>query len=146
MLSGMGYRRRGKRNSVARASRPCFPGARASRPHGMGGTPMLRGQAEALEGRVLLATVYVDANPAITTHDGKSWDTAYADLQPVLTAAVSGTTIKVADGTYKPTSGTDRTISFVLKSGVGLYGGFAGFGAAPDMQTLTLCTFGTHLP
>jgi hypothetical protein len=147
MLSGLGAKRRGKRNSVARAAWPCFPGARASRPHGMGRTPMLRPEeagwkpapqwhlAEALEGRVLLATVYVDCNPAITTRDGLSWDTAHADLQPVLTAAGSGTTIKVADGTYKPTSGTSRAVSFVLKNGVGLYGGYAGSGAIdPDAR------------
>jgi hypothetical protein len=141
MVSGLGGKRRGKRNSVARAFRPWFyaentgwkpvpPALRA------GWKPAPQGHlAEPLEGRVLLATVYVDSNPAITTHDGLSWATAYADLQPVLTAAVSGTTIKVADGTYRPTSGTDRTISFVLKNGVGLYGGYAGFWATdPDAR------------
>jgi parallel beta-helix repeat protein len=128
MVSGLGAKRRGKRNSVGAGWRP------ASQGH----------LAEALEGRVLLATVYVDCNPAITTHDGQSWDTAYADLQPVLTAAVSGTTIKVADGTYKPTSGTDRTVSFELKNGVGLYGGFAGFGA-PDPDARDVVAYPTIL-
>jgi hypothetical protein len=86
--------RRGKQELVARAFR-------------RQGTPVVTGLrttslAEPLEGRVLLATVYVDSNPAITTHDGQSWDTAYADIQPVLKATVSGDTILVADGTYKP--------------------------------------------
>lgn len=86
--------------------------------------------AEPLENRVLLSTVYVDSNPAIATHDGLSWNTAYADLAPVLLNATSGTNIHVADGTYKPTTGADRTVSFALKNGVGLYGGYAGSGAA----------------
>ena len=95
--------------------------------------------AEPLEGRVLLTTIYVDANPEITTHDGLSWDTAYADLQPVLMAASAGTTIMVADGTYKPTTTTDRSISFQLKDGVSLLGGYAGYGAAdPNARDLTL--------
>jgi hypothetical protein len=40
--------------------------------------------------------------------------------------AVSGDQIWVKAGTYKPTSGTDRSISFVLKNGVAIYGGFNG--------------------
>jgi len=81
---------------------------------------------EALELRRLLSTVYVDLNSAGPTHDGTSWAAAFTDLQPVLTAAVAGTTIDVAQGTYFPTTGTDRTATFQLKSGVELDGGFAG--------------------
>ncbi len=54
------------------------------------------------------------------------WTTAYTDLQPALAAAGSGDEIWVATGTYKPTATTDRTISFALKNGVGIYGGFNG--------------------
>ena len=43
-----------------------------------------------------------------------------------LAAAAAGQQIWVAAGTYKPTAGTDRAISFALKPGVGVYGGFAG--------------------
>jgi hypothetical protein len=32
----------------------------------------------------------------------------------------------VADGTYKPTSGTERSVSFVVPAAVAVYGGFAG--------------------
>jgi hypothetical protein len=52
--------------------------------------------------------------------------TAYTDLQPALAASNSGDEIWVAAGTYKPTATTDRTVSFAMKNGVGIYGGFAG--------------------
>jgi hypothetical protein len=47
-------------------------------------------------------------------------------LQSALSAASNGDEIWVAAGMYKPTTGTDRTISFTLRSGVAIYGGFAG--------------------
>src|SRR5262245_45765658 len=53
---------------------------------------------------------------------GTSWINA-ADLGPALTAAVSGTEIWVAKGTYR--SGiSSRADSFMLKNGVAVYGGF----------------------
>jgi hypothetical protein len=91
---------------------------------------LLNALIESLELRRLLSkTICVDSNPSITIHDGSAWASAYSDLQQALTAAVSGDQIRVADGTYKPTSTTSRTISFTLKTGVALYGGYAGFGA-----------------
>ncbi|RME05942.1 MAG: hypothetical protein D6816_08290, partial [Bacteroidetes bacterium] len=71
------------------------------------------------------ATIYVDAS-ATGANDGSSWTDAYTDLQDALSAAVSGDDIWVAAGTYKPTSTTDRNISFSMKNGVAIYGGFAG--------------------
>lgn len=56
---------------------------------------------------------------------GISWEEAYPDLQSALGPSPC-TEIWVAAGTYKPTSGTDRKISFVLESGVSIYGGFVG--------------------
>src|SRR5829696_3772240 len=93
---------------------------------------------EALDRRVLLsATIYVDANspdlgPGQT---GTSWALAYTDLQQALASAVAGDEIRVADGTYRPTTGVDRNATFQLKSGVSVLGGYAGVGSAdPDAR------------
>jgi CSLREA domain-containing protein len=52
------------------------------------------------------------------------------DLQYALTSAVSGQEIHVVAGTYKPTSGIDRSATFQLKNGVAIYGGYASSAAA----------------
>jgi hypothetical protein len=80
---------------------------------------------EQLEQRALLTTLFVD-DDAAPGGDGLAWESAYDDLQLALAAAVAGDEIWVASGTYQPTSGSDRAVSFNLKSGVSLYGGFAG--------------------
>jgi parallel beta-helix repeat protein len=97
---------------------------------------------ESIEPRVLFSkTIYVDVNASGATHDGTSWNSAFTDLQQGLAAAVSGDEIHVADGTYKPTSGADRTISFALKSGVNIYGGYAGYGTPnPDARDIAAYT------
>jgi hypothetical protein len=59
------------------------------------------------------------------TGDCSTWANA-CRLQTALTSAVSGDEIWVAAGTHKPTTGTDRSATFQLKSGVAVYGGFAG--------------------
>ncbi|HEY5901497.1 MAG TPA: choice-of-anchor Q domain-containing protein [Anaerolineales bacterium] len=56
---------------------------------------------------------------------GTSWANPYGNPQGALANAAC-TEIWVAKGIYKPTSGTDRFVSFALKNGVALYGGFAG--------------------
>jgi hypothetical protein len=71
------------------------------------------------------SVIYVRYN-AIGLNNGTSWANAYTDLQSALAAAVSGQQIWVAQGTYYPTTTTDRTISFDLRAGVAVYGGFAG--------------------
>ncbi len=68
--------------------------------------------------------IYVKPGAASTAWSGKT--PLYTDLQSATIAASSGTQIWVAAGTYKPTTTTDRTISFTLKDGVAIYGGFAG--------------------
>ncbi|MBK9924359.1 MAG: hypothetical protein IPP66_03625 [Anaerolineales bacterium] len=72
-----------------------------------------------------LGVIYVKSSAA-GKNDGTSWSDAYTDLQSALLTASSGDEIWVAAGTYKPTAGTDRAASFVLKNGVAIYGGFIG--------------------
>jgi predicted outer membrane repeat protein len=68
---------------------------------------------------------------------GDTWVSA-CDLQYALTTvAVSGDEIWVAQGTYKPTTGTDRAATFQLKNGVALYGGFAGWEISRDQRDWT---------
>jgi hypothetical protein len=63
---------------------------------------------------------------------GDTWANG-CDLQYALTTvAASGDEIWVAQGTYKPTSGTDRAATFRLQNGVALYGGFAGTETSRD--------------
>lgn len=87
--------------------------------------------AQILEPRLFMAAdIYVDANSPGPTHDGTSWAAAYADLQIALAWATSGDRILVADGTYRPSTGTNRLEAFTLKNGVTLMGGYPGYGAA----------------
>jgi hypothetical protein len=51
---------------------------------------------------------------------------AACDLQYAIGIANSGDEIWARNGTYLPTTGTDRSISFTLKNGVAIYGGFNG--------------------
>src|SRR6202162_3275688 len=71
------------------------------------------------------SVVYVNA-AAAGANDGSSWANAYTGLQSALTAAIFGDEIWVASGTYRPTTTTNRGVSFALKNGVGIYGGFFG--------------------
>lgn len=74
-------------------------------------------------------TIYVDAD-ATGANNGSSWADAFTDLQPALEAAKGGDQVWVAAGTYKPTfeftPGNPRSVSFQMKNGVAIYGGFAG--------------------
>jgi hypothetical protein len=71
------------------------------------------------------AVIYVNA-AATGSNNGSSWANAYTSLQSALAAANAADEIWVAANTYKPTSTTDRTISFAMKNAVGVYGGFNG--------------------
>jgi hypothetical protein len=57
--------------------------------------------------------------------NGTTWTNAFPDIASAISASNNGDSIWVAAGTYKP-SATLNTVFYNLKSGVSLYGGFAG--------------------
>lgn len=73
-------------------------------------------------------TIFVNASTILPIgfQTGNSWALAYKSLQDALDDAVSGDQLWVAKGTYKPTNGSDRSISFEMLDGVEVLGGFAG--------------------
>src|SRR5205085_6817332 len=82
----------------------------------------------ALAPAAFAGTRYVDV-AASGANDGSSWSNAFAGvdgLANALVVAVAGDQIWVAQGTYKPTAGTSRSVAITLKTGVEIYGGFAG--------------------
>lgn len=91
------------------------------------------------EGKLTVSITYAEGmlrfvKPVATgTGSGLSWENASDDLQAMIDASSVGGEVWVAAGTYIPTSlpglaesPDGRYVSFVLKSGVGVYGGFAG--------------------
>lgn len=75
---------------------------------------------------VAVAEVHRVDHRATGANSGATWADAYTDLQSALSAAQRGDEIWVAAGTYLPTADGDRAVSFELRDGVGVYGGFAG--------------------
>ena len=77
-------------------------------------------------GRASAASIiYVKPNAA-GANNGTSWANAYKNLQVALAAATPGNQLWVAAGTYYPTNGFNRSLYFRLRTGIALYGGFAG--------------------
>jgi len=74
------------------------------------------------------AIIYV--NHAVTSdlNDGKTWATAFQDLQAGLGVAIAGDEIWVAKGIYKPSSSSviNLFLSFNIDTGVAVFGGFSG--------------------
>ena len=70
--------------------------------------------------------IYVDANSPNDPGMGTQSD-PFRRLQDGINAVQDiNTEVWVVGGIYKPTDGNDRTISFVMKPDVGVYGGFTG--------------------
>ncbi|MBU0718357.1 MAG: right-handed parallel beta-helix repeat-containing protein [Planctomycetes bacterium] len=96
------------------------------------GAAVLASWVAAFGGAQAGQTYYVDADASGSTLDGSSWCEAFVTLQEALDEASSTDTILVADGVYIPESGhlaDPRDATFQLKSGVEIYGGYAGCGA-----------------
>ena len=74
--------------------------------------------------------LYVDATASASNTSGSSWGCALRDLSEAIKIAnvkPSITSIWVADGTYKPTSGSDRTVTMSIKrANLRIIGGFSG--------------------
>lgn len=74
---------------------------------------------------LLGAVVYVDADAA-GLNDGSSWQNAFNDLNDAIIAASASDELWVAEGLYKPTSGTNRNNVFLIDVGLSIFGGFNG--------------------
>lgn len=81
------------------------------------------------------AIIYVDKN-ATGLNNGTSWVNAYNDLQTALSVAFVNDDIWVAAGVYKPTTSTTRSISFVMKNTVDMFGGFNGTETAVNQRNI----------
>ncbi len=86
--------------------------------------------------------IYVD-DSAIGANNGSSWKDAFKYLQVGILTASNGDEIRVAWGTYKPNEGIigdipdQRALTFQLKNGVTIKGGYAGFGQPnPDNRNI----------
>lgn len=67
--------------------------------------------------------VFVDQE-ATGANDGSSWANAYTDLRAAMALAPAGSELWVADGVYH--AGADPVLSFEMRSGIAVYGGFMG--------------------
>ncbi|MHC4498877.1 MAG: right-handed parallel beta-helix repeat-containing protein, partial [Planctomycetota bacterium] len=74
---------------------------------------------------------------ATGANNGTCWDDAFTNLQDALAEASDGHEIWVAEGTYEPNE-SDRSISFELVEGAGVYGGFAGAESSRHERDWTL--------
>lgn len=71
--------------------------------------------------------------------NGSSWANAFPgnSLQNAITLSIGGDEVWVAAGIYYTTTGTNRTISFSMKSNVAIYGSLTGTETAISQRNLT---------
>lgn len=89
------------------------------------------------------ATRYYVLENATGNTTGLSWTDAFTNLQAALSVSIYNDEIWVGGGTYFASDMNDRDISFVMKNGVNVYGGFGGFETLLSQRDLTL--FPTYL-
>ena len=82
--------------------------------------------------------MYVNAAAVGGTKDGTSWANAYTDLALAISNATDCVEIWVARGTYFSHPDPTYLTSFELKSGLALYGGFAGTETNRSQRNWTL--------
>ncbi|MBD2705867.1 immunoglobulin domain-containing protein [Spirosoma sp. BT702] len=111
------------------------------------------GSCSSVSSVVVSVTTFPCASVVYVTQDGAglqngaSWSNALSGtaLQTAInTAAGCGAQVWVAAGTYKPTTGTDRNISFSIRNGVTIFGGFAPTGT-PTLPQRNPTSFPTVL-
>ena len=85
----------------------------------------------------LQAQIFVDVD-ATGANDGTSWSNAFSNLSSATAIAGYGAQIWVAEGTYYPTSGADRNVSFEIGHGVEVYGGFNGTESSLGQRNWTI--------
>src|SRR5687767_10337609 len=71
--------------------------------------------------------------------NGTSWSNAFpgSSLQTVINTSAPGDEIWIACGTYFPTVSTDRAVSFSMRNGVSIYGGFQGIESTLQSRNLS---------
>jgi len=77
--------------------------------------------------------IYVN-QAAVGSGHGTSWANAFTRLDDALNNANANDTIWIAEGTYYPTPGTDRTISLTIDTDLVLLGGFVGTETHSDQR------------
>ena len=97
------------------------------------------------EGELDIDHIFYVKWDASGTNNGTSWADAFIDFQDALIRATYGDTIYVARGTYKPTITTNRDISFMVLSGVTVFGHCAGTESNPNERQLSNPAYETIL-
>ena len=70
--------------------------------------------------------IYVDRDATSGSNNGLDWDNAFTDLQVALSNALDAQVWVAEGGTRPRPDASDRTVAFLLKNTVEVYGGFAG--------------------